>query len=124
MKHGRISITTGLLLAAWTCCAVADFGYLLDRLRIDHAAMVTAEQDFHARRQRGSLSGTEASDYAAYIARLHRQVAEDCVALGGAGMPLPPDLGCPELPALALAPAAIDQAGEQTLDEQIAALDA
>jgi len=123
MQHGR-SLITALALLAACAVAAADYGQLLDRLRIDHAAMVAAEQDYHRQRQRGSLGAAEAADYAAYIARLHRQVAEDCVALGNAGLPLPPDLGCPELPPLALAPAAIDQAAEQTLDEQIAALDA
>jgi hypothetical protein len=116
-------ITAVLLLAACGAAA-AGHGQLLDRLRIDHAAMVAAEQDFHARRQRGSLSGTEASDYAAYVARLHRRVAEDCVALAEAGLAMPADLGCPSQPPPVLAPAAIDQAGEQTVDEQIAVLDA
>ena len=119
MKHGKLLMIAGLL---WVAGAVAaDDGQLLDRLRIDRAAMVTAEQDFHERRRLGSLNGTEAADYAAYIARLHRQVAEDCVAVVGAGLPLPPDQGCP---AQLLAPAAIDQAAEQTADEQVAALDA
>jgi hypothetical protein len=122
MHFSKLLFTALALLA--TCAAASDYGQLLDRLRIDHAAMVAAEQDYHRQRQRGSLGTTETADYAAYIARLHRRVAEDCVALGNAGLPLPPDLGCPELPPLALAPAAIDQAAEQTLDEQIAALDA
>ena len=124
MKYGKVLSTTGLLLVVWAGCAVADYGQLLERLRIDHAAMVAAEQDFHARRQRGSLSGTEAADYAAYVARLHREVAEDCVALAEAGLPLPPDLGCPSVPLPVLAPAAIDQETEQTPDEHVAALDA
>jgi hypothetical protein len=123
MKHTRLLLTAGLLLAACGVVA-ADTGQLLDRLRLDHAAMVAAEQDFHARRQRGSLNGTEAADYAAYVARLHRRVAEDCLALDNAGIAQPPDLGCPSSPPLLLAPASIDQAGEQTLDEQIAVLDA
>jgi len=122
MKQGRFLIAAGLLLATCTT-AVAD-GQLLNRLRIDHAAMVAAEQDFHARRKRGSLSGTEAADYATYVARLHRQVAEDCVALARAGLPQLPDLGCPSQLPLLLAPAAIDQVGEQTVDEQIMVLDA
>jgi len=122
MQHGKFLIMAAWLLVAGA--AAADYGQLLDRLRVDHAAMVAAERDYHAQRQRGSLSGTEAADYAAYIARLHRQVAEDCVALGDAGRPLPPDLGCPELPARVLAPAAIDQAAEQTPEEHVAALDA
>lgn len=122
MKHTRLLITAGLLLTA--CGVAADRGQLLDRLRLDHAAMVAAEEDFHERRQRGSLNGTEAADYAAYVARLHRRVAEDCMELAAAGVPQPPDLGCSAAPPPLLAPAAIDQAGEQTLDEQIAVLDA
>jgi hypothetical protein len=86
--------------------------------------MVAAEQDFHERLGRGSLNGSEAADYAAYVARLHRRVAEDCMALTAAGMPHPPDLGCAAAPPLLPAHAAIDQAGEQTLEEQVAALDA
>ena len=122
MKHTRLLMIAGLLLTA--CGVAADSGQLLERLRLDHAAMVAAEQDFHERRQSGSLIGTEAADYAAYVARLHRRVAEDCVALTAAGITQPPDLGCASSPPLLLAPAAIDQAGEQTLDEQIAVLDA
>ncbi len=122
MKHGRFLITAGLLLAS--CGVAANDEKLLERLQIDHAALVAAEQDFHDRRQRGSLIGREAADYAAYVARLHRQVAEDCVALSAAGLPLPSGLGCPSQPPPMLAPAAIDQAGEQTTDEQIASLDA
>jgi hypothetical protein len=122
MKHSKLSIIAGLLLVA--CGAVANSGQLLERLRISHSAMVAAEHDFHEQRQRGSLSATEAGDYAAYIARLHRLVAEDCVALAEAGLPMPPDLGCPSQPPSLLAPAAIDQAREQTVDEQIAVLDA
>ncbi|MDH3527789.1 MAG: hypothetical protein OEM43_09855, partial [Gammaproteobacteria bacterium] len=122
MKHGKLLMTAALLLAV--CGAWADDEQLLDRLRTDYAAMVAAEQDFHDRRQRGSLSGAEAADYAAYVARLHRQVAEDCVALAGVGLAMPLDLGCPSQPPRLLAPAAIDQVGEQTEDEQIAVLDA
>jgi hypothetical protein len=121
MKHSKLSVIAALLVA---CEAVASSGQLLERLRISHSAMVAAEQDFHEQRQRGSLSATEAADYAAYIARLHRLVAEDCMALAGAGLPMPPDLGCPSQPPSLLAPAAIDQAREQTVDEQIAVLDA
>ena len=122
MQHGRFLIAAGLLLAA--CAAAADDWQLLERLRTDHAAMVAAEHDFHRRRQNGSLNGVEAADYAAYVARLHRRVAEDCVALAGAGLPQPPEQGCPSQPPPMLVPAAIDQAGEQSVDEQLAALDA
>jgi hypothetical protein len=121
MKHGKLSMTAGLLLTV--CAAAADDRLLLERLRTNHAAMVAAGQDFHERRQRGNLNGVEAADYATYVARLHRRVAEDCVAVLEAGLPVPPDLDCPALPRMP-APAAIDQAAEQTADEQIAGLDA
>ncbi|MGB5259572.1 MAG: hypothetical protein WBO34_03515 [Gammaproteobacteria bacterium] len=115
-------MTAGLLLVVYA--AAADDRQLLERLRTDHAVMEAAEQDFHERRQRGTLNGVEAADYAAYVARLHRRVAVDCMELAEAGLPLPPDLGCSTLLPPVLAPAAIDQAGEQTVDEQIAGLDA
>jgi len=112
----------GLLLAGGP--AVAGEADQLERLRINHAAMVSSEQDFHARQRRGSLRGAEAADYAAYVARLHRLVAEDCAELAAAGVVLPPELGCPVLTAGMLAPAPIDQSAEQTRDEQLAVLDA
>jgi len=112
----------GLLLAGGL--SAADEVRQLDRLRVNHAAMVASERDFHDRQRRGSLSGNEAADYAAYVARLHRLVAEDCADLALAGVSLPPELGCPSLTTGLLAPAPIDQSAEQTLDEQLAVLDA
>ena len=97
---------------------------LLEQLRSDHAAMVSAEQDFHSRRDRGILNGKEAADYASYVAGLHRRVAEDCVALAEQGVVLPADLACPDNPPALIAPADIDQAGEQTRAEATQALDA
>ena len=122
MKNSKLLITSGLMLAG--LAMAADNGQLLERLRINHSAMVAAEQDFHARRGRGTLSGPEATDYAAYIARLHRIVAEDCATLGAAGLTPPTGIGCPSQPQSAPAPADIDQAGEQTANEQLAVLDA
>ena len=104
--------------------AQATAEQLLERLRADHGAMVSAEQDFRLRRERGDLSGTEAADYAGYVANLHRRVAEDCAALHEQRVPIPPGLTCPEDPAVVIAPVAIDQAGEQTGQEITAALDA
>jgi hypothetical protein len=97
---------------------------LLERLRADHSAMVSAEQDFRMRRERGDLSGNEAADYAGYVAGLHRRVAEDCVALEEQGIAIPPGLSCPDDPAVVIVPAAIDQASEQTGQEVTATLDA
>jgi hypothetical protein len=122
MKQGSILIIVGLLLAGGVLHA--DEARSLERLRINHAAMVSSEQDFHDRQRRGTLSGVEATDYAAYVARLHRLVAEDCAELALAGVSLPSELGCPTLTPSLLVPAPIDQAAEQTLDEQLAVLDA
>jgi len=121
MRSGKL-FTSLLLLSAATACAAT--GRLLEQLRSDHAALISAEQDFHNRRERGTLKGAEVVDYAAYVARLHRQVAEDCVALTDSGIPAPPDISCPTTPAVVLAPAPVDQAGERTSAEKTADLDA
>ena len=122
MGSGKLLITAGLLLG--TGIAATDEGRLVERLRSDYAARVAAEQDFREQRQRGVLDGTEASDYAEFVARLQRRVAEDCVAVREAGLHLPPDVECPALPPRAVAPAAIDQTAEKTPEEGVAALDA
>lgn len=122
MGFGKRLITAGLLLGAGT--AVGQGEPLVQRLISDHTAMVAAEKDFHAQRQRGALIGNEASEYAEFVARLHRKVAEGCVALRNAGLAAPPDVECPVLTPHVLAPAAIDQANEETPDEAVAALDA
>jgi hypothetical protein len=97
---------------------------LLEQLRLDHAAWATAERDFRARRKSGALVGAEASDYAAYVARLQRRVAEDCAALSVAGVPAPEDMSCPRFEAaVTTRSAAIDQAAEQSHEERIASLD-
>lgn len=112
----------GLLLLL--AVSVAAASPLLERLRLDHAALVAAEADFHARRGRGALQGNELTDYAAYVARLHRQVAEDCAALARDNIPVPAGLSCPDSVVVLIAPAAVDQAGEQTSSEKTADLDA
>jgi hypothetical protein len=117
---------SALLLSGLSLTAAASTSadVLLERLRSDHAAMVSAETDYHSRRERGTLSGNEAADYASYVAGLHRRVAEDCVALTENAVPVPADLSCPEAPPTTIAPAAIDIAGERTGIEATAALDA
>jgi hypothetical protein len=121
MKEAGILAGFFLLLAVSVAAAASP---LTERLRIDHAALVAAEADFHARRDRGTLQGNELTDYAAYVARLHREVAEDCAALARDGIPVPDGLSCPTSPAAFVAPAAVDQAGEQTSSEKTADLDA
>jgi hypothetical protein len=122
MKPGKIFLP--LLALTLAPAAIAGPDALLEQLRSDHAAMVSAEQDFHIRRERGVLKGAEAADYATYVARLHRQVAQDCVALADVGIPVPANLECPVFPSVLIEPAAIDQAGEMTGSEATAELDA
>lgn len=112
------------LLLLSTTTAGAATSELLKQLRSDYAALVEAEHDFHARRERGVLQGAEVVDYAAYVARLHRQVAEDCVALAASGIPAPPDISCPVAPAVLIAPVPTDLSKEQTGAEKTADLDA
>ena len=97
---------------------------LLEQLRLDHAAWATAERDFRARRESGALIGAEASDYAAYVARLQRRVAEDCAALSDSGVPAPEELSCPQFEtAVTTRSATIDQGAEQSREERIASLE-
>jgi hypothetical protein len=116
-----VLLVTGQMLVSMVSASTEP---LLERLRSDHAAMVSAESDFRSRRERGTLSGNEAADYATYVAGLVRRVAEDCVALAETSAPVPDDLSCPVDPPQTIAPAAIDLAGEQTGTEVIAKLDA
>ena len=119
----------GLFLSAvlsglFASTAGASTEPLLDQLRSDYAAMVSAERDFHSRRDRGTLNGNEAADYAGYVAGLHRRVAEDCVALAEQDIVVPAELDCPDDSPALIAPAAIDQAAERTGAEATQALDA
>ena len=114
----------GVILISPGVLAQATADPLLERLRADHGALVAAEQDFRLRRERGELNGAEAADYAGYVASLHRRVAEDCATLHEQGIPVPTGLTCPDDPVVVIAPAAIDQASEQTGQEVTAALDA
>jgi hypothetical protein len=96
---------------------------LLDQLRTDYAAMVSAEQEYRRLRERGALNEREASDYAAYVARLHRLVAEDCRSVTAAGLDMPDGVLCPEFAAMPV-PADIDLAAERTRAEMTGELDA
>jgi hypothetical protein len=115
-----------IFLAALLPAAAVPIGAepLLEQLQLDHDAWVAAERDFRARRESGALVGAEASDYAAYVARLQRRVAEDCAALSVAGVPAPEDKSCPRFEAaVTTRSAAIDQGAEQSHEERIAGLD-
>jgi len=111
-----------VLLPGFDILAAAE--PLLEQLRLDHAAWATAERDFRARRESGVLIGAEASDYAAYVARLQRRVAEDCAALSDSGVPAPEDMSCPRFETtVTTRSAAIDQGAEQSREDRIASLD-
>ncbi len=120
-------IAKSLMLLVVLLPSIAAWGAaepLLEQLRLDHAAWVTAERDFRVRRESGALIGVEASDYAAYVAHLQRRVAEDCAALSGADVPAPSEMSCPRFEATAaIRSAAIDQTAEQSNQERIAGLD-
>jgi hypothetical protein len=122
MKIAKFLLLLAVLLQAVAIRAAAE--PLLEQLRLDHAAWTTAERDFRARRESGALVGAEASDYAAYVARLQRRVAEDCAALSDSGVTVPEDMSCPRFEtAVTTRSAAIDQGAEQSREERIASLD-
>jgi hypothetical protein len=122
MNIAKFLMLLAVMLPAVAIGAAAE--PLLEQLRLDHAAWATADRDFRARRESGALVGAEASDYAAYVARLQRRVAEDCAALSDAGVPAPEEMSCPRFEtAVTTRSAAIDQGAEQSREERIASLD-
>jgi hypothetical protein len=78
------------VILAWTATDES-----IAQLRLDHAALRAAEDDYRAQREFGGLSGEEATDYAAYVARLQRRVFEDCQVILSSGSNAPEDLPCP-----------------------------
>lgn len=112
-----------LLLSAVGHASPIDQQVLVDQLRTDYAAMVSAEHEYRAQRERGALNEREAVEYAAYVARLFRRVAEDCRSVQEAGISLPADVVCPTLIAVPM-PAGIELSTEQTRGEVTGALDA
>lgn len=107
-----------LVILAWTSADEA-----LAQLRLDYAALRAAEDDYRDQREFSGLDGTEAADYAAYVASLQRRVFEDCEVVIRSGATVPDELPCPlNMPATAKS-ADISTQTEQTPEEQIAALD-
>jgi len=119
-----LGLLTALPLLVVTLGAMTVADEMLQNLRRDHAALVAAEADFRVQREVNGLAGDQASDYAAYVARLQRRVFEDCNAVLRSGSSLPDDLPCPVIIPPVTQSADIEAASEQTLEEQIAALDA
>jgi hypothetical protein len=106
------------VLIAWTATEES-----VEQLRLDYAALQAAEEDYRTQREFNGLSGTEAADYAAYVARLQRRVFEDCQAVMRSGSPFPEDLPCPVIVPPVTQSADIATHSELTLQEQVAALD-
>ncbi|MDX2417818.1 MAG: hypothetical protein QNK19_10200 [Xanthomonadales bacterium] len=94
------------------------------QLRLDHAALRAAQDDYRSQRELNRLSGTEAADYAAYIARLQRRVYEDCQGVLALGGSYPDDLPCLTGAPTQTGSADIVMQAERTAEEQVAALDA
>jgi hypothetical protein len=106
------------VILAWT-----ETDESIAQLRLDYAALWAAEDDYRAQREFGGLSGTDAADYAAYVARLQRRVFEDCKAVLDSGANSPQDLPCPKFVPQGTQAADIVMEAERTPDEQVAALD-
>ena len=107
------------VILAWTATDES-----VAQLNLDYAALRAAEDDYRAQREFDGLSGAEAADYAAYVARLQRRVFEDCQAVLDSGLPYPEDLPCPVLVPQETESADIAMQAERTDEEQVAALDA
>jgi len=106
------------VILAWTATDES-----VAQLRLDYAALRAAEDDYRAQREFGGLSGAEAEDYAAYVARLQRRVFEGCQAVLNSGSNAPDDLPCPKFVPPVTRSADIAMEAERTAEEQVAALD-
>ena len=120
--NGTAAVILMVLPHICTATTLDDLA-LLEQLRTDYAAMVAAEHEYRLQRERGALSSRETEDYAAYVARLHRFVAEDCRSVMEADIVVPQDVVCPTVQAVPV-PADIDIADEQTRVEKTGDLDA
>ena len=106
------------VILAWTATDES-----VAQLRLDYAALRAAEDDYRAQREFGGLSGAEAADYAAYVARLQRRVFEGCQVVLSSGSNAPEDLPCPTFVPTVTQSADIAMEAERTSEEQVAALD-
>jgi len=126
-QHNRLKQLFTLFIALPAMLAVILAWTATDesvaQLKLDYAALKAAEDDYRAEREFSGLSGAEAADYAAYVARLQRRVFEDCQAVLNSGSPYPEDLPCPVLMPQETESADITMQAERTAEEQVAALD-
>ena len=118
----KLIIAVQILLVTGMAKAVPN--QLMEQLLLDHSALVAAKSDYRMQRERGSLNGAEAADYAAYIAKLTKRVAEGCVQVAQKGVTTPPDIMCPSSSFGLVKSVPIDQGAEQTRAQKVAALDA
>jgi len=106
---------TGLLLASANMTAAANMTEQLAQLRSDADNLHKAQADFSAAQRSGTLSASEASDYANWIEQLEDQLRQQCSQLAGLSTaPLPADLPCEQLKSGAASAAGIDLKTEQT----------
>ena len=112
-----------LAVALVSISAWASTNETLAQLRVDYAALQSAEADYRNQRELNGLEGAEAEDYATYVAGLQRRVFEDCRDLMLSGSPMPEDLPCPVIVPPVTQSADIYTETELTPEEQIAALD-
>ncbi len=122
MMCTRLLIASLVLLL--TTAAMMPVDGLVDQLRLDYAAFLSAESDFRERRESGELIGEEATDYAAWVAGLQRRVFEDCAAVVRSGVPFPDDLPCPVIVPPMTQSVDVAPQFEQTQQERVASLDA
>lgn len=106
------------VILAWT-----DTDESVAQLRIDYAAFSAAEDDYRYEREFNGLSGAEATDYAAYVAKLQRRVFEGCRTVRNSGATAPEDVPCPVFIPTQTKSADIAMQAERTAQEQVAALD-
>jgi hypothetical protein len=104
--------------------AAAGQEALLNRLQVDHEALIAAQRDYQRQREQGTLGAAETADYADYLARLRERVSQDCLMLDRADIRLPEDLPCPASLSGVAKPASIDQRSEQTSAERTVTMDA
>ncbi|MEA3242461.1 MAG: hypothetical protein U9Q19_03350 [Pseudomonadota bacterium] len=113
-----------LLTLFFAFAAGAGQEALLNRLQVDHEALIAAQRDYQRQREQGTLGAAETADYADYVARLRERVSQDCLMLVRADIRLSEDFRCSASLSGVVKPASIDQRSEQTSAERTATMDA
>lgn len=96
----------------------------IEQIKADSTSLEQARQEYQSLHKRGKLGEAEATDYRAWLAQLHEQLARDCNKLERLSVsPLPSDLPCDSLQGEGLMPVPVDMQAERTRSEGTAALD-